>query len=260
MYGGRAKRNKYPAASVVAPPTYGTNLFSALESRVVRSDSELRNALTDIASQEVAEQFEVNTAPSQSYTYAPRARSVIEILGHIRLGSRLDISVPVHIVGAGLTLLYGENMDSEVIRVTSPGVWLTGLIVAPANGTASQSYGVALHGAHGFRANGCVIRGTLGGLNTLPGDDESDGIYVTSTELGTVSLDTDGSVFSNCRVGGFTLQAGSSHNRFTGNDMFSFIESSGCDYNIGSCNLLNTSPTIVGSNSLFDTTYSNAVY
>jgi len=260
MYNGRAKRTKYPAAAVVAPPPYGESLFSALERRVVRSDGELRNALTDIASQEVGEQFEVNSAPSQSYTYAPRSRSVIEILSHIRLDSRLEISTPVHIVGRGLTLLYGENMDGEVIRVTSPGVWLTGLIVAPTLGTTAQSYGVALHGAHGFRADGCIIRGTLGGLNTLSGDDESDGLYITNSELGSVSLDTDASVFSNCQMGAMALQSGSSYNRFVGCDMFSFTESSSCNYNVGSGNLVNTSPTIVGANSLFDTTYSNVVY
>jgi hypothetical protein len=248
MYGGRAKRNKYPAASVVAPPTYGTNLYKSIDARQVRSETELRQAISDIQQAPAT-----ITARSEFDSQDLRRSSAIEIAAPFVIGSTVTIPEECYgleIYSAGFNPIGFADGVTVCFAIYAQYVRLRNITQYVPVGATPPAVFADLYGASRLVVSDCFAGGSTAGFRTPAGAGASDFLSFHNWFSGGSDLDleTSDSAFVGCSIDDVTIEG--NRNRFVGNDLGDCSETGSSDENVFVGNHADDLTGITGANSV----------
>lgn len=262
MYNGRAKRTKYPAAAVIAPPPYGSNLFKSIEARAVRSEDELRQAIVDVQLSPT-----VVTARSEFDSQDLRRSSAIELAAPFVISDTITIPEECYgleIYSAGFNPIGFSDGVDVCFKIYAQYVRLRNITQYVPSGATPPDVFADLYGADRLTVSDCTVGGQTAGFRTPSGAGASDSMIFQAWRSGGSDLivSTSDSCFSMCDINDVTLTG--SRNRFIGCDFDQWVETTGSNSNVVSGCTYDNAPTIVGADTEFDTPSAagsgNAVY
>lgn len=262
---GRATANKFPPSTSAAIPSYSQQVLEAQDSRIVRSEAELRQALSEITAQ--LDSALANTA------YSFKAAAKILVAAPIRMGSKLTIPsscAGLELGSIGFSPLYFPQGVDYCFDVKANFVTFRDINFAveeaPAPGTMN---GIYFDSVQAFRmlggmtgVGGNAFAGTCdGGLfdnifmqNADINGDFSSNRFSSLNTCGDLTLDgnSNNNTFSGCDIGDASVAG--ARNVFSSSRFDSFVETGSADYNALVGNYVAGILTIIGANSVGSTT------